>query len=78
MFGLMQDLPLTTNWILERGERFYGAKTVTTKTWRRFLVERGDAVAIPPFTAHVRLRLSRNSRPPWHGSHGRWCGLGFR
>jgi fatty-acyl-CoA synthase len=28
----MQDVPLTTNWILERGERFYGTKTVVTKT----------------------------------------------
>jgi fatty-acyl-CoA synthase len=32
MYGLMQDVPLTTNWILERGERFYGTKTVVTKT----------------------------------------------
>jgi fatty-acyl-CoA synthase len=32
MFGLMQDIPLTTNWILERGERFYGTKTVVTRT----------------------------------------------
>jgi fatty-acyl-CoA synthase len=32
MFGLMQDVPLTTNWIFERGERFYGGKTVVTKT----------------------------------------------
>jgi fatty-acyl-CoA synthase len=32
MLGLMQDIPLTTNWILERGERFFGTKTVTTRT----------------------------------------------
>jgi fatty-acyl-CoA synthase len=32
MFGLMQDVPLTTTWILERGERFYGTKSVLTKT----------------------------------------------
>src|SRR4051812_27804210 len=32
MLGLMQDLPLTTNWILERGEQYFGAKEVVTKT----------------------------------------------
>src|SRR3954447_9077666 len=32
MQGLMQDVPLTTNWILARGEQYYGSKTVTTRT----------------------------------------------
>jgi fatty-acyl-CoA synthase len=32
MLGLMQDMPLTTNWIFDRGTQFYGTKTVTTKT----------------------------------------------
>jgi fatty-acyl-CoA synthase len=32
MLGLMQDIPLTTNWIFDRGARFYGTKTVTSKT----------------------------------------------
>ncbi|PZS17227.1 MAG: long-chain fatty acid--CoA ligase [Pseudonocardiales bacterium] len=32
MLGLMQDLPLTTNWIFDRGTQFFGSKTVTTKT----------------------------------------------
>ena len=32
MLGLMQDIPLTTTWILERGERFFGTRTVSTKT----------------------------------------------
>jgi fatty-acyl-CoA synthase len=32
MLGLMQDIPLTTTWILERGERFFGTRTVTTRT----------------------------------------------
>jgi len=32
MLGLMQDIPLTTNWIFGRGERYYGTKTVVTKT----------------------------------------------
>jgi fatty-acyl-CoA synthase len=32
MLGLMQDTPLTTNWIFDRGTQFYGTKTVTTKT----------------------------------------------
>jgi fatty-acyl-CoA synthase len=32
MLGLMQDTPLTTNWIFDRGARFFGTKTVTTKT----------------------------------------------
>jgi fatty-acyl-CoA synthase len=32
MLGLMQDIPLTTSWIFDRGTRFFGTKTVTTKT----------------------------------------------
>jgi fatty-acyl-CoA synthase len=32
MLGLMQDLPLTTNWILERAEQYFPAKEVVTKT----------------------------------------------
>src|SRR6185437_5116548 len=32
MLGLMQDIPLTTSRIFERGARFFGTKTVTTKT----------------------------------------------
>ena len=32
MLGLMQDIPLTINWIFGRGERYYGTKTVVTKT----------------------------------------------
>jgi len=32
MLGLMQDVPLTTNWILGRGEQYFGTKTVTTRT----------------------------------------------
>ena len=32
MYGLMQDLPLTTNWLLARGEQYFGAKTITTRT----------------------------------------------
>ena len=32
MQGLMGDLPLTINWILERGERYYGGKEIVTKT----------------------------------------------
>jgi fatty-acyl-CoA synthase len=32
MHGLMQDLPLTTNWLLARGEQYFGNKTVTTRT----------------------------------------------
>ena len=32
MLGLMQDVPLTTNWILERGVEYFGAKEVVTRT----------------------------------------------
>ncbi|MEP7178439.1 MAG: AMP-binding protein, partial [Pseudonocardiales bacterium] len=32
MLGLMQDTPLTTNWIFDRGTQYYGTKTVTTRT----------------------------------------------
>ncbi len=32
MLGLMQDMPLTTNWIFTRGEQYFGAKTVVTRT----------------------------------------------
>ncbi|MDT4908844.1 MAG: hypothetical protein QOI69_2085 [Pseudonocardiales bacterium] len=32
MLGLMQDTPLTTNWIFDRGAQYYGTKTVTTRT----------------------------------------------
>jgi fatty-acyl-CoA synthase len=32
MYGLMQDLPLTINWLLARGEQYFGAKTITTRT----------------------------------------------
>lgn len=32
MLGLMQDTPLTTNWILDRGARYFGAKQVVTNT----------------------------------------------
>ena len=32
MLGLMQDTPLTTNWIFDRGRQYYGTKTVTTRT----------------------------------------------
>jgi fatty-acyl-CoA synthase len=32
MLGLMQDIALTTSWIFDRGARFFGTKTVTTKT----------------------------------------------
>jgi acyl-CoA synthetase (AMP-forming)/AMP-acid ligase II len=32
MHGLMQDLPLTVNWLFARGEQYFGAKTVTTRT----------------------------------------------
>jgi fatty-acyl-CoA synthase len=34
MLGLMQDVPLTTNWIFLRGEQYFGTKTVVTKTAR--------------------------------------------
>jgi fatty-acyl-CoA synthase len=32
MDSLMQDTPLTTNWIFDRGGQYFGTKTVTTKT----------------------------------------------
>jgi fatty-acyl-CoA synthase len=32
MLGLMQDAPLTTNWIFDRAAGLYATKTVTTKT----------------------------------------------
>jgi fatty-acyl-CoA synthase len=32
MQGLMQDLPLTSNWILARAERYFGTSTVATNT----------------------------------------------
>jgi fatty-acyl-CoA synthase len=32
MHGLMQDTPLTTNWIFDRGGQYFGAKTVVTNT----------------------------------------------
>ena len=32
MLGLMQDLPLTTNWILDRAEQYFSAKEIVTKT----------------------------------------------
>jgi fatty-acyl-CoA synthase len=32
MLGLMQDIPLTTNWIFARGEQYFGTKQVVTKT----------------------------------------------
>jgi fatty-acyl-CoA synthase len=32
MHGLMQDFPLTTNWIFERAERYYGDKPIVTRT----------------------------------------------
>jgi fatty-acyl-CoA synthase len=32
MHGLMQDMPLTTNWIFDRGGKYFGAKTVVTNT----------------------------------------------
>jgi fatty-acyl-CoA synthase len=32
MLGLMQDVPLTTNWILARGEQYFGTRTVATQT----------------------------------------------
>ncbi len=31
MLGLMQDFPLTTTWILQRGERHFPTRTVTTR-----------------------------------------------
>jgi fatty-acyl-CoA synthase len=32
MFGLMQDFPLTTNWIFGRAEQYYGRKEIVTRT----------------------------------------------
>src|SRR5579885_2722722 len=32
MLGLMQDIPLTTNWIFERGVEYFGGKEVVTRT----------------------------------------------
>ena len=32
MLGLMQDIPLTTNWIFDRGRQYFGTKTVASKT----------------------------------------------
>jgi fatty-acyl-CoA synthase len=32
MIGLMQDLPLTTNWIFARAEQYYPGKEVVTRT----------------------------------------------
>jgi fatty-acyl-CoA synthase len=32
MHGLMQDFPLTTNWIYARAERYYGHKEIVTRT----------------------------------------------
>jgi fatty-acyl-CoA synthase len=32
MHGLMQDTPLTTNWIFDRGGRYFGTKPVVTNT----------------------------------------------
>ncbi|MCW2495690.1 long-chain fatty acid--CoA ligase [Jatrophihabitans sp.] len=32
MQSLMQDIPLTTNWIFDRGVQYFGTKTVTTVT----------------------------------------------
>ena len=32
MLGLMQDTPLTTNWIFDRGRQYFGTKTVTSRT----------------------------------------------
>ncbi len=34
MHGLMQDFPLTTNWIFDRGGRYFADKTVATNTPR--------------------------------------------
>jgi fatty-acyl-CoA synthase len=34
MLGLMQDLPLTTNWILDRAAQYFPTKTVVTRTAR--------------------------------------------
>src|SRR4051794_5915703 len=32
MQGLMGDIPLTVNWILDRGDRYFGTKEIVTKT----------------------------------------------
>jgi fatty-acyl-CoA synthase len=32
MQGLMGDIPLTVNWILDRGDRYFGSKEIVTKT----------------------------------------------
>jgi fatty-acyl-CoA synthase len=32
MLGLMQDMPLTTNWIFDRGRQYFGSKEVVTRT----------------------------------------------
>src|SRR5206468_11812482 len=32
MQGLMGDSPLTVNWILDRGDRYFGTKEIVTKT----------------------------------------------
>ncbi|MGI8678992.1 MAG: long-chain fatty acid--CoA ligase [Jatrophihabitans sp.] len=32
MLGLMNDLPLTTNWIFSRAEQYYGDKSIVTRT----------------------------------------------
>jgi fatty-acyl-CoA synthase len=32
MLGLMQDVPLTTNWIFSRAEQYYGTKEIVTRT----------------------------------------------
>jgi fatty-acyl-CoA synthase len=46
MHGLMQDFPLTTNWIFARAEQYYGDKDIVTRTTKG--IERGtvsDVVA---------------------------------
>jgi fatty-acyl-CoA synthase len=32
MLGMMQDTPLTTNWIFKRAEQYYGGKEIVTRT----------------------------------------------
>jgi fatty-acyl-CoA synthase len=32
MYGLMQDLPLTVNWIADRAGQYYGSKEIVTRT----------------------------------------------
>src|SRR5664279_1079399 len=34
MHGLMQDTPLTTNWIFDRGGQYFSSKTVVTNTMK--------------------------------------------